>query len=81
MASYNGAAHDKGPQSGHGVLPHGLWDAHVVLGILSLDGSRLVVGGFGIVVEVGRVLDLSDALLVVGGRVVRLGLDVFTHDC
>lgn len=39
----NGAGHDKGPQSSHGVGGDGLGHAHVVLSILGLDGSGLVL--------------------------------------
>lgn len=52
-----------------------------MLGILSLNGGRLELGGVGLEVKIRGIFDLGDGLLDVGGAIVRLGLDSFTHSC
>lgn len=57
-AAHNTGGHDKGPKGGHRVSLDGLEDCHVVLYILSLDGTGLVGGGVDLLRIDGIVLNL-----------------------
>lgn len=61
--AYNSARHDKRPQGGHWVCLQRLWHSHVVLGILSLDGTRLVLCDLRLLVEVVHIVHVGDGLL------------------
>jgi hypothetical protein len=75
-SAYNCAGHDEGPQGGHGIGIDGLEHAHLVLGILCLDGAGLVdallLVGEGAIVDMGD----ADGALELG---LCLGLDSSTH--
>jgi len=55
--AHNGAGYDEGPEGRHWVFFDSLQDRHVVLGVLSQNGRRLVIGSLCLLVEDNIVLD------------------------